>query len=155
MYSTLCTRSGALRLLLLLTAVGSLAAQSNERIDELLAADPAPAGHAAYLVLTAAGTVGEDTSPAEALSTAQEAGLMSIGLSAPEPVRFGDLAYLLMESFDESGGVMYALLPGPRYATREVVFQGWSRVRRSPRETLSGREVVQFLSVYLNERGGS
>lgn len=80
---------------------------------------------------------------------------MSIGLSAPEPVRFGDLAYLLMESFDESGGVMYALLPGPRYATREVVFQGWSRVRRSPRETLSGREVVQFLSVYLNERGGS
>ena len=131
-----------------------LAAQSNERIDQLLTQDPAQLGHTAYLVLSAAGTIDEDVSPAEAVAAAKDAGLLPAGARGDTPTRFGDFAYLLTGSFGVPGGVMYRLVPGPRYAAREVVFQGWSRTRRSAGEIISGDVVARVLSVYLNEEGG-
>jgi hypothetical protein len=45
--------------LMLAATTALLSAQSNERIDELLAQEPAQIGHTAYLVLTAAGAIDE------------------------------------------------------------------------------------------------
>jgi hypothetical protein len=112
-------------------------------------------GQAAYLVLSAAGLIDEDASPGEALVAAQERGLVSAEGRADDAIRFGEFAYMLTDSFDVSGGLMYRLIPGPRYAAREVVYQGWSRTRRAPGETLSGDVVVRIMSVYLNQEGGA
>lgn len=139
---------------LALAAFTTATAQSNQRIDELLTQDPAQLGHTAYLVLSAAGSIPEDSSPDDAIAAAREAGLVRSGAAAGDAVSFGAFSYLLTGAFDVPGGVMYRLLPGPRYAAREVIFQGWSRSRRSPREELSGDVVVRILSVYLNTEGG-
>ena len=139
----------------LLSAGFSLvSAQSNERLDVLLTQDPAETGHAAYLILTAADILPEDSSPDEAYQAAVEAGWVAPDSSSTEPIEFGSFSHLFMEAFDVSGGVMYRVFPGPRYAAREVVYQEWSRTRRSPGERLSGDATVRILSVFLNQRGG-
>lgn len=129
---------------------GTIAAQSNQRVDELLGQRPARNGHAAYLVLTAAGIAGEDESPAAVFRTAQQQGLFEPGDTADGAISFGRYSYLLMESFGERGGVMYRLIPGPRYAAREVVYQRWSRTRRAPGTLIDGEVATRVLSVYLN-----
>lgn len=130
-------------------------AQSNDRIDELLAQDPAATDLTAYLVLSAAGLVGEDAEPREAVDYAVSEGMLPGGAVGSDAVTFGRFSYLLTRSFGVPGGVMYRLVPGPRYAAREVVFQGWSRKRRDTGELLDGETVVRILSVYLNEQGGA
>lgn len=129
---------------------GGASAQSINRIDELLRQDPATNGHGAYLVLTAAGVIDEELSPAAAFSRAQEAGLFRDQDESDGDLTFGRLSYLLMESFGVSGGVMYRVFPGPRYAAREVVYQRWSRTRRAPRQRIDGETVMRVVSVYLN-----
>ncbi len=132
-------------------AVG-VSAQSNERLDELLNQDPATSGHAAYLVLTAAGLVDESVSPEEAFRAARQQGFFPADATADGPITFGRYSYLLMETFGVPGGVMYRIFPGPRYAAREVVYKGWSRTRRSPGQEVTGDAVARILSVYLNTR---
>ncbi len=134
---------------------GMAVGQSNERIDELLRQGVAEAGHGAYLVLTAAGAVPESADPGEALAAAQEAGLLPGRMERTDLLSFGQFAYLLTESFGVPGGVMYRVLPGPRYAAREVVYQGWSRKRRAPSDPIAGESLVRIVSVYLNETGGA
>ncbi|MEX2442844.1 MAG: hypothetical protein WD492_04530 [Alkalispirochaeta sp.] len=140
---------------LLLLAPGILLAQSNEEIDRLLSQDPAQVGEAAYLVLTAAEIVEQDVTPQQAVSVAQERGLLAADVRADDVVRFGELAYMLTDSFGVPGGLMYRLIPGPRYAAREVVYQGWSRTRRAPGAELSGNAVVRIVSVYINQEGAA
>ncbi len=151
----LTPRRAAILGALLLLVPGMLVAQSNEQIDRLLSQDPAQLGQAAYLVLTAAGLIEEDSSPGEALVAAQERGIVSAEGQVDDPLQFGEFAYMLTDSFGVSGGLMYRLIPGPRYAAREVVYQGWSRSRRAPREELSGDAVARIMSVYLNQEGGA
>lgn len=139
----------------LLLVPGILLAQSNEQIDRLLSQERAETGSAAYLVLTAAGIIAEDATPAQAVTVAQERGVLSAEAQAGDALEFGEFAYLLTDSFDIRGGVMYRLIPGPRYAAREVVYQGWSRTRRAPGEVLSGDAVARIMSIYLNQEGGS
>ncbi|MDA3947986.1 MAG: hypothetical protein PF508_02070 [Spirochaeta sp.] len=139
---------------LLSAGISLVSAQSNQRLDELLAQEPAETGYAAYLVLTAADIVAEDSSPEAAYRSAVDAGWIAPESSPSQPIDFGLFSYLFMEAFDVPGGVMYRIFPGPRYAAREVVYQEWSRTRRSPGELLSGDATVRILSVFLNERGG-
>ncbi len=128
--------------------------QSNETLDDLLNQRPAQMGHTAYLVLTAAGLIEDDASPEEALAYATDAGFVRGSPGVSDEVTFGRYSYLLMKSFGVRGGVMYMILPGPRYAAREVVYRGWSRTRRAPSDAISGNAVVRITSVYLNQEGG-
>jgi hypothetical protein len=129
-------------------------AQSNQRIDELVSQDHAQAGHVSYLLLSAAGIVSDEVSPQDALRSVTEAGWLSAGTGVSDAVTFGQFSHIMMESFGISGGVMYRIISGPRYAAREVVYQGWSRQRRAPGDSISGDAAVRILSVYLNEQGG-
>jgi len=148
--------SRRLIVIVLIVGVGSiLSAQSNERIDELLNQKTAQAGHVSYLLLTASGAVSEDATPQQALDMAVEAGRLPRGMAPTDPVTFGQYSHIMMGTFGIPGGVMYRIISGPRYAAREVVYQGWSRKRRAPGDAISGDAAVRILSVYLNERGGA
>lgn len=140
---------------LLFIGATAVTAQSNERIDELLSQDQAQIGHAAYLVFSAAELLDEETDPDGAMRYGIENGLIPTGSNQDDPVTFGRFSYLMTASFGIPGGVMYRLFPGPRYAAREVVYQGWSRKRRASSEVIDGDTVVRVLSVYLNDQGGS
>jgi hypothetical protein len=125
--------------------------QSNDVIDDVLGQERARADDISYLVLVAAELIEEDASPEDAFAFAQERGHM-VGEGPDAVVTLGKLSYLLMTSFDASGGIMYAIVPGPRYAARELVFQGLVPGRTDTVRELSGREALQIIERFLNWR---
>lgn len=133
-------------------AVATVAvAQSNEIIDQLLRQDIAQPAEVSYLVLVAAGQIEEDASPTDALGVAWQRGYFD----GQDAVRLGDLSFSLMDSFQVRGGIMYAILPGPRYATRELAFHQVVPGRTHPSRVLSGREALEIVERFLNWRSNS
>ena len=57
-----------------------------------------------------------------------------------------------MEAHGEAGGLMYRMIPGPRYAGREVVFRNWTIERRTTNEEISGETALRILGNYLAAR---
>ncbi len=135
---------------LLLVAVSThISAQSNEMIDSILAEDTATVGSAAYVALAAGGLINDDTLPERAVAIAREAGWLPENIDATSPASFGQIAYLLMQSTEVNGGLMYRLIPGPRYAAREFVFRGWSPERKAPGDRVSGQFLVRVTGNFL------
>lgn len=129
----------------------TVCAQSNSFIDKLLAEEQASFGDAAVIALAAAGKIRAEATPAEALNflgTEQ----WGIDKKAEEPATLGDLCYLLMKGFAMNGGMMYALFPGPRYATREFDYLGIIYRNTIPSRLLSGEEVMQIIGRVLTMR---
>lgn len=122
--------------------------QSNVVIDDLLEQDIAQAAEVSYVVLGASGDLAEEASTAQALSAARDRGFFRQG----DDVRLGQLSYALMATFDMPGGIMYSLVPGPRYATRELAFYGLIPGRTHPNRRLSGFEALQLVERFLNWR---
>jgi len=142
-------------ILLLVAVSASIAAQSNEMIDEILAEDTATVGSAAYVALAAGGLIDDDTSPGRAAAVAREAGWLPEDIDATSPASFGQIAYLLMQSAEINGGLMYRLVPGPRYAAREFVYRGWSPERKAPGEHVSGQFLVRVAGNFLENTEGA
>ncbi|MFW5743794.1 MAG: hypothetical protein ACOCW3_06160 [Spirochaetota bacterium] len=142
-------RFGFLMILFLVAATTAIA-QSNDHIDAILAEDVATVGSAAYMALTAAGLADDDSPASRAVEIAIEAGWLPEAAAADEPVTFGRFAYLLMEATEVTGGLMYRMVPGPRYAAREFVYRGWSPERRSPREEITGQFLVRVTGNFLD-----
>jgi len=120
-------------------------------VDAILEEEPATLGSAAYLALTAADMMDEDASPGSAVQLAREAGWLSENADAGTPVTFGELAYLLMRAFDIQGGLMYRVIPGPRYAAREFVYQGWSPERKAPDDLVTGEFLIRLTGNFLDK----
>ncbi len=142
-------------LALLLLAAAMLSAQSNEMIDAILAEEAVSIGSAAYLALSAAQLIADDATPGHAVTVAREAGWVSGDAVADEPATFGELAYLLMRATGVNGGLMYRLIPGPRYAAREFAYRRWSPERIGPRERVSGQFAVRVTGNFLDRVEGS
>jgi len=126
-----------------------LAAQSNDIIDGLLAEEQASYGKAAYLALTASGLITEEQTPEQALEVLKEQGWKLDILSAAEPIKLGEYSFILMKVFHIQGGVMYSIMPGPRYAGRELSYLGMIHGSPSPYRTISGEEAVRILGNIL------
>lgn len=131
-----------------------LAAQSNEFVDEFLAQEQVSYGNAAYLLLVGSGELAEDASPAEA-HAAMEARPHALGRGEQEAITLGEYAHLTMEAFGISGGIMYTLVPSPRYAARELAFRDVIQGRTYPRMDVSGERALRIVGrvLDLNERG--
>ena len=136
--------------ILLLVAAATIPAQSNEQIDTILEEEVATVGSAAYVALSAAGLVNDDSPASRAVEIAVEAGWLPEGTAPDEPVTFGRFAYLLMEATEVSGGLMYRMIPGPRYAAREFVYREWSPERRAPGEEISGQFLIRVTGNFLD-----
>jgi hypothetical protein len=127
----------------------NLEAQSNDIIDALLAEEQASYGKAAYLALTASGLITEEQSPEQALEVLKEQGWKLDILGAGEPIKLGEYSFILMKAFHIQGGVMYSILPGPRYAGRELSYLGMILGSPSPYRTISGEEAIRILGNIL------
>jgi hypothetical protein len=139
--------------LALVAVSGSAFGQSNARLDAILSEEIASAQSAAYLVMTSAGLIADDGTPAGALREARQQGWIG-DRTDHDPVTFGEFAHLLMRAHGLPGGLMYRIFPGPRYAAREFVFQRWSPERRAPRDLVSGEFLVRVTGNTLDMTGG-
>jgi hypothetical protein len=141
-------------LALLVLGVLSATAQSNQLLDRLLEEPRASFGAAACLVLAASGALDPEAGEQQALAALRDKGWKLRAAEAGEPIRLGEFCFLLMKAFDEKGGLMYRLFPGPRYAVRELAYRGLVRGKAHGGRFPSGQEVVQLLSSYLDQKGG-
>ena len=126
-----------------------LSAQSNTVIDELLEKEKANWGNTAYLVLTAAELIDENTDISKVLNSMNLQQWEMEIKQTNELITLGEYSYLLMKAFDVPGGLMYKLIPGPRYAARELSYLNFIDNDKSPYRMLSGEEVLRIMGRLL------
>jgi len=126
--------------------VASLAAQSNDRLDELLAQAPAKLDATAYLLMTAAKLVSEDVAPSAAFEVAASGGFLPPGKHPDDGVSVEDLSYFIMKTQKIPGGVEWMFLPSPRAAYRELAFRDVINSSAGPLRLVAGDEVMRILT---------
>lgn len=140
--------------LIALWGATSLVAQSNDRLDELLAQAPARLDSTCYLVLASVGTVPENATPGTAFDSAVKSGLLPADRHPDDSVSVQDLSFLLLKTQHISGGLEWMLLPSPRAAYRELVYRGLVNDSAGPDRTVAGDEVVRTLNAVRSATGG-
>ena len=134
------------------TGVPLLTAQSNEVLDAVLGQATLSYGNAAYLVGTASGHLPETVTPEDAVPQLEQAGLGLPGRKSTDPVSLGDFSYMLTRAFGISGSIMYSILPGPRYATRELAYLEIISGPAMPGMSLSGERALRILEQIIHRR---
>jgi hypothetical protein len=130
------------------------AAQSAASLDAVLDEEVLSFGASSYLVLAAVGEIPDETAFSQAASLLKERIPFFSERTAAEEVTLGEFAYMLMELTGPSGGLMYTLFPGPRYAARELTFQKAIQGSSFPNSSLSGEEALRILERFLFLTGG-
>ncbi len=138
---------------ILLISLFPLAAQSNEMMDSFLAKEEADLGTSAYLVLAASGQISPEAGIDDALSWIESEGLDSkfSSLDPERPVSYGEFSFLIMKGFNLSGGIMYTLIPGPRYAAREISYRKWILGSSIPGRAVKPFEALNALALLAEE----
>jgi hypothetical protein len=136
-------------------AVPLLSAQSNEVLDAVLSEATLSYAQAAYLVGTASGHFADTVSPQEAVTDMEQQGLGTPGLKPDDPVNLGAYSYMLTRAFGIKGGIMYRILPGPRYATRELSYLKIIPGPAKPGMSLSGDLALRILQHMLDRKGAA
>ncbi len=138
-------------LLILLIASAPIASQAPERMDELLEQDALDRGQAAYIAAASAGVVDPDASDETALEALVELGFSSERAEEPQAqVRLDEFSYMSMLAHDISGGLMYTILPGPRYAYRELRHEGVFSRGGDPATEVSGEYALRTVGRVLS-----
>ena len=130
-------------------SAGAAWSQSNDILDEILAADEGTFGQAVYLASLASGAAATDSSITEVYRSF-DWGSWNVRRKAMEdPVTLGEYSYLIMENLGISGGIMYGLAPGPRYAARELAYLDFFLGSNSPYRSVPGEEMLHIMGQAL------
>ncbi len=141
---------------LFLSALLPLSAQSNQLLDQLLDQPEAHFGDVVYMTLAAAKLLPETATQQDALKSLQQQSWNIAVLPPDAPVPLGVYSYMLMKAFKLKGGLLYTLFPGPRYACRELGYMKAIASDARPGRNLSGEEAVRILGkVMARQEGGS
>ncbi|MBN2536228.1 MAG: hypothetical protein JXB88_25325 [Spirochaetales bacterium] len=131
-----------------------LFAQLNEQIDLLMEQEKASFGRAVYLVLVASEFCDESVTLAGALEILKGKDWGIPPKEAEDTLTLGEYSYLLMRAFNIQGGIMYKILPGPRYAVRELAYLKLILENPEPGRIVSGEEVMSLLTRVLSWKEG-
>jgi hypothetical protein len=145
---------GFIALFFLLFSTLWVPAQSNDVLDRILAEEQLTYGSAAYLLLVAIGKAAEETSPEQAATMAEQEGFALQGFEPADGLSIGQYSFMLMRAFGLTGGIMYRIVPSPRYAAREMEYAGVIQGPAIPGMAVSGNEAVRMLERVLHQREG-
>jgi outer membrane protein OmpA-like peptidoglycan-associated protein len=123
-----------------------LPAQTAAEMDILLETESVSFGQAARFVLDAANLI-DPGSAAGAFALARQNGWLPERALKDNPIKTGELAFLIMRTFNMKGSFLYRLFPGPRYAFREFDYRGLIPGRRDPDLKVSGEGLLRILSM--------
>jgi hypothetical protein len=140
--------------LLLAFAVPAVQAQSNQMVDHILQEEELTYGSAAYLLLLASGDQGDEINATAAVARLAALGMELPGRAANETITLGEYSLLTMRIFGIPGGIMYTILPSPRYAVRELAYRHVVQGHTYPRMSLSGERGMRILGRVLGQREG-
>jgi hypothetical protein len=126
-------------------------AQTAERLDAILDAERVSYAQAAGIILTAAGRLNPEAGEARAFSAA--GAWLPRRAERDGPITMAELSHLVMRSFSLTGGFMYALFPGPRYAYRALVWRRLLPPNADPARFLTGEELLHITGLVLTLAG--
>ena len=74
-----------------------------------------------------------------------------------DAITLENAAFLIMSAFDVKGGLMYSLVPGPRYAYREMLYRKLIQGRADPGMSVSGERLLRIIDKTASyaENGGA
>jgi hypothetical protein len=132
---------------------GFLHGQTAADMDKLLDSREISWAQACRFVLPAAGALDENTGAGAAFAAARDKGWLPKGAAAEEPVKLGQLSFLVLQSFSIEKSFLCALFPGPRYAYRQLDYLGLIPGLKDPGLKVSGERLLQILGRVLSYRG--
>ena len=122
-------------------------AQTAAELETVLQAPAVSCAQAAWLVLSSGNNVSVNIETA----FAQAASRGWLKKAQPDdPITLGKLSFLIMKAFDLKGGMMYALLPGPRYAYRSMLSRSFIQGTADPAMTVNGERFLVILGKVLS-----
>jgi outer membrane protein OmpA-like peptidoglycan-associated protein len=119
--------------------------QTAAEMDVLLETRALSFVQAVRFTLVAADILDEGTTAEDAYALARERGWLPNRAEADNPIRLGELCFLMMNAYNLKGSFLYALFPGPRYAFREFNYLKLIPGRRDPALRVSGEGFLQIL----------
>jgi hypothetical protein len=141
-------------LLLLLAALllpVPASAQTAEKLDAILDTERVSFAQAAAVILPAAGLL--DPKAGEVQAFAAAGSWLPRRAEQNSPITMGELSRLVMGSFNFTGGFMYALFPGPRYAYRSLAWRRLLPPNADPARFLTGEELLYITGRALSLAG--
>jgi len=140
--------TGLLLLFCLLVFPEYICAQSTaEEIESLLNTNSITYAQAARFTLEASGVLA--VNPIEAFNTAIQRGWLPGNTSASDSARLDNICFLLMNSFNIKGGIMYSFFKNPRYAYREFLYMNIIQGRVDPMMNVSGDMLLFYINLLL------
>jgi hypothetical protein len=135
-------------LLILLTPVITLFAQSNIELDRFLNQKTADLATSIWLVYLSVGELPQDSIPQDAVDKLLQSkqGKRFQGSDVSTPITYGQFAMLMMDSYDLPGGLMYTIYKNPRYAASEFTYKKWMPGKPKPNSFLTPWEVTSSIS---------
>ena len=128
-----------------------LTAQTAAELETVLECPAVTCAQAAWFVL---GSCGLTVSSQEAaFEQAMANGWFPKRASADGLINMGTLSFLMMKAFDLKGGLMYLIMPGPRYAFRSMVSRSVIQGAADPAMNVSGERFLLILGNVLSAAG--
>jgi hypothetical protein len=125
--------------------------QTAEKLDAVLASEQVSFGQAAGIILPAAGLLSPDAGEGEAFAGASQ--WLPRGAEGRAAISMGELSFLAMRAFGLSGGFMYRLFPGPRYAYRAMAWRRLLPPDTDPGQAVSGEDLLYITGRLLSLNG--
>jgi hypothetical protein len=127
-----------------------VAAQTAADMDRLLNMREISYAQAARFVLPAAGFLADDAAPEAAFVAARREGWLPAEARPEALINFDELSFLIMNAFEISGGLLYSLFPGPRYAYRELQYNKFLPDGSDPDFSVSGESLLAILGKVMD-----
>lgn len=138
----------------LIGMIHPVGAQSNDMLDQILAESELSYGSAAWLALRATDRIADSATGGESVAGLEALGYGIAHRAPDEAISLGEYSFLLMRLLDLEGGILYRLMPGPRYATRELVAGRVVQGNAYSSMALSGERSVRILARAIAYRDG-
>jgi hypothetical protein len=151
MKSSRNAKTVAAGLLLMAVCAAPACAQTAEKLDAVLDTGRVSFAQAAAVILPAAGLLAPEAGENEAFAMAQE--WFPRWADMDDPIIMGELSHLVMQSFQLTGGFLYALFPGPRYAYRALAWRRLLPLNPDPGRFLTGEELLHITGRVLSLSG--
>jgi hypothetical protein len=130
-----------------------LPAQTAAEVELILSVPEVSFVQASRFVLTVADVVDETVDGGTAYALARDRGWLPRNVSPDASIKLGELCFLIMNAFNIKGSFLYAILPGPHYAFRELNYLKLIPGQRDPGIRVSGERLLQILGMVASYTG--
>lgn len=121
-------------------------AQSSEKVSEIIKADKATFGQAAYLVTAACGELGDNDGFDEALNVLKRKRIVSYSVNADDNINLKGLSWLCAYAWQIDGSLMLKVFNSPRYTFRQMKADEVISSAADPMDVPDGRGLLAVIT---------